>query len=168
MIIDPQITDLLEEFGSAPWSGKVWRHVFENREPLDPSWQPGRWSPGGLFPILYTSTARDGALAEDDHLIAQYSIAPSRKRRMASIEVELTKVLDLTIDNRLVRLGVDLTTFAIDAGRCPEIGAAANLVEVQGFLAPSARYAGNNLMIFTERLDKETVLEVRSTEEIES
>lgn len=114
--------------------------------------------------MLYTSVSRDGALAEADHLISQYSIPPSVSRNVAYLHVELEKVVDLTVDNRLIRLGVDLTSYTVDAGRCPEIGAAVNLIEYQGILAPSARYQGNNLMIFTERLNDNCTLKINSTE----
>lgn len=166
MIIDPRLTDLLEEFGPSPWRGTVWRHVFGTRDSLEPSWRPGRWSPGSIFAILYTSISRDGALAEADHLVSQYSIPPSVRRIVTSIDVELEKVVDLTVDNRLVRLGVDLTSDTVEAGRCPEIGAAANLVEYQAILAPSARYSGSNLMIFTERMTDGCTLEVTASEVI--
>ena len=160
MIIDPRITDLLEEFGVAPWSGEVWRHVFNDRDPLDPTMRQGRWAPEALFPILYTSLTRTGAVAEANHLIAQYSIPPSRNRVLARISVNLERVLDLSQSNRLTQLGVDMATYAQDPGNCPDIGAAANLLEVQGILAPSARIEETNLMVLTERLDGNSILEL--------
>ncbi|MGF1612297.1 MAG: RES family NAD+ phosphorylase [Kiloniellales bacterium] len=166
MIIDPRLTDLLEAFGASPWQGEVWRHVFANRDPLEPSWRPGRWSPGTLFPVLYTSLSRDCALAEANHLISRYSIPPSVGRVMASLAVGLERVVDLTIDDRLAQLGVDLAAYALDAGRCPEIGAAANLIEYQAILAPSARHEAGNLVIFTERLNDKCALSVKSTEPV--
>lgn len=164
MIIDPQLVDLLEGYGTAAWEGEAWRHVFEGRDPLAPSYAGGRWAPPELFAVLYTSLARAGAIAEGAYLIAQYGIPPSRRRRICALAVRLTKIVDLTRPGRLPQLGVDRAQFAHAPGACPTIGAAANLLGIQGILAPNARFDCINLIVLTERLDGDCNVELVSDE----
>lgn len=112
--------------------------------------------------MLYTSLARDGAIAESDHLIAQYSIAPSKARMICEIELDLAKVVDLSSETRLAQLGVDMKNYGRQWGPCPEIGAAANLLQYQGILVPNARLASRNLAILTDQLDSNCAVEVLS------
>lgn len=163
MIIDPGIVDRLETFGAAPWEGVAFRHVFEGRDPLAPTTREGRWAPDGAFAVLYTSLVREAAIAEGDHLIGRYSIPPSRPRLLCTIEVTLSWVVELDVD-RLVALGIDMTSYARDWQRCPEIGAAANFLGFQGIIAPGARHPGANLMILHDQLDPGCRLEVAGRE----
>jgi RES domain-containing protein len=168
LIIDPRLVDLLEDFGAAPWNGDVWRHVIGDRDPLAPSHAGGRWAPPDTFPVLYTSLAREGALAEAAHLISLYSIPPSARRTVCRIDVTLTRVADLTDPKRLAKLGVDPADAGPGYGTCPEIGAAASFLAYQAILVPSLRYRGSNLVVFTERLEPGCVMDVASREAIPS
>ena len=166
MIIDPKVTDLLEEFGTSPWEGSVWRHVLGERDPTIPSYRAGRWAPEGKFAVLYSSLDREAAIAEADFVISQFSIPPSKKRRVCRIEIKLQSTLDLTVKDRLSLLGVDIDNYQGPWDICQEIGAAANLLGHDGILAPSARYAGDNLMILTENLGNACLVEARDEEEL--
>jgi RES domain-containing protein len=164
VIIDPQLIDRLEALGSSPWHGPVHRHYLATRDPLAPSQAGGRWAPPGAFSILHTALDREGAIAEWRHLVARYTIPPSTPRRLATIEVTLSRVVDLAAPGQLETFGVETPRYADDRGRCPEIGAAADFLGLQGLLAPGARHAGANLMILADRLDPDCRLELVATE----
>jgi hypothetical protein len=66
----------------------------------------------------------------------------------------------------LIQLGIDMAGYPRDWQRCPEIGAAANFLGYQGILAPGARHASRNLMIFHDQLDAECKLDVVGQEEL--
>ena len=166
MIIDPKVTDLLEEFGASPWESLVWRHILGERDPTIPTYRAGRWAPEGEFAVLYSSLDREAAIAEADFVISQFSIPPSKKRRVCRMEVKLQSTLDLTEKDRLSLLGIDCDTFQEQWDICQEIGAAANLIGYDGILAPSARFDGDNLMILTENLGNASLVEARDEDEI--
>lgn len=167
MIIDPALTDAIEALGVEPWEGTVWRHAFADRDPLAPSTAGGRWAPPRAFPILYTATTRDGALAEGAHLIAQYSIPPSRQRVLVRIDVRVRRAVDLTAVGALVALSIDATDFARQTAQCRMAGAAIDLLGLQAFRAPGARHPSPNLMILTDHLDQNCSIEIVETQPIE-
>ena len=159
MIIDPQVTDLLEEFGASPWEGSVWRHVFGGRDPTIPTHRAGRWAPEGEFAVLYSSLVRDGAIAEADFVISQFSLPPSTKRRVCRLDIKLQSVIDLRVNDRLAFLGIDGDSHQEQWSRCQEIGAAANFMGFDGILVPSARFSGDNLVILTENMGEGSFVE---------
>src|SRR6266404_5750678 len=63
-IHDGVVLDALEALDPEPFRGAVWRVTRRGREPLRGAAAHGRWSASGEFEVLYTSLARDGALAE--------------------------------------------------------------------------------------------------------
>lgn len=114
--------------------------------------------------MLYTSLERDGAIAEANFLIGQYSIAPSTQRHICQIDLQIEKVVDLTVDRHLFGLGVDLEGYSHHWGPCPEIGAAANFLGYQGILAPNARFGCSNLIIMMDQIDAKSRLDVLTQE----
>jgi RES domain-containing protein len=64
-----------------------------------------RWNPAGVAAI-YTSLARQGALAEAEHQISVQPIPPRTRRTIYTLELSLTSVLDLTDTELLQDLGI--------------------------------------------------------------
>ena len=105
-------------------------------------------TPPGVAAI-YTSLAREGALAEAEHQIAVQSIPPRAKRTIYTVEFTLASVLDLTDSELLQSLGVgqaELT--ADDMAACRQLGGAVHWLQRDGLLLPSARSPSTNLVIF--------------------
>jgi RES domain-containing protein len=166
LIINPAISDQLESFGAEPWAGSVWRIVLGDRDPMAASYTGGRWSVPELFGALYTSLDRHGSIAEIDAVIARFSIPPRQPKRLHEIRISLMRVVDLRDPERLQKLGIDLTTFSSDWGCAPEIGAAANLLQMQGIIVPSVRHLSGNLVIFTDQVCSECRIDKHSEEEL--
>jgi hypothetical protein len=107
------LLDAIEAETPARFSGQVWRVVTDGFDPLRPSRAGGRWDDGS-FDVLYTSAARDGALAESwFHAAKGQPIIPSKvSKRLFQIEAELHRVLDLSSNGKLASLGVNMAAYA--------------------------------------------------------
>lgn len=166
VIIDNRLLDAIEGFGDIAFQGSLYRHISAGRDPLAPSRAGGRWAPPGEFPILYTATRADIALAEWAYLRAQTSLPPSTPRQLWRIEAKVARVLDLTSSERLRKLDIDPNNFADAALACAAAGRAANFLGFKGILAPSARAPGANVMILFDNLEASDVLTALDFKEI--
>ena len=155
MIHDPELTRKLGEFPLTGFAGRVYRATSIGADPTAASTNGGRWSPtsveeGGI-PILYACFDRQGAIAIAIH----------------ELGVSTSKTINLT--------RADLTELGVDSKRYDErnylitqkIGAAINFLEIDGLVAPSARWNCDNLMIFAENHSLNETLETVSSEEID-
>ena len=64
MIHDPALLDRLEALPRESFDGQVYRATRLSLDPLAGSYNGGRWMARDVAAILYTSLAREGALAE--------------------------------------------------------------------------------------------------------
>lgn len=162
---DLALLDALEELGSNPFEGSVWRVTRAGRDPLRGSAANGRWSPAGEFEVLYTSLQQAGALAEIGYRLSLEPIWPSRmQHEVHELEVGLDRALRLVDLSALERLGVDPSQFAsFEYTATQAIAAAAHFLQYDGLVAPSARYATSNLMIFAEMSVASRLTVLRST-----
>jgi RES domain-containing protein len=95
--------------------------------------------------------------------LAASSIAP---RRLATIRVRLSRVLDLTSPRVRTELGVpDADLTADDTGLTRAIGEAAHHLGYEGVLAPSATGSGLVLAIFLDTRAPTSMLEVADIQE---
>jgi RES domain len=164
---DRSILDAIEAIDPEPFFGQVWRVTRKGRDPLRGSAANGRWSPsGGEFEVLYTSLARDGALAEIGYRLSLEPVWPSRlEHEVHLIEVATERTLKFASVESLAPLGVAITryhTFEYQATQA--IAAAAYFLEFDSLIVPSARFPCANLVIFTERA---TGLVLRSSQEVD-
>lgn len=149
MIYAPELLDRLGVLAPQSWEGIVFRHTFGSYLVDRENTVGARWNPAGV-PAIYTSLAFETAKAEVDYRIALQPLRPSAERRMHRLQVRLSKVLDLTDWALLGDLGVDKGSYGeIEPDKCKEVGgAAAELLHLDGIVVPSARCAGNNLVIY--------------------
>jgi hypothetical protein len=132
----------------------------------------GRWAPGARdgaeVPILYTSFERDGALAEVVSYLAVLTPLPiSRPLKVSRLGVSTAKTLRLARAN-LEILGVEMAQYGErDYGRTQSIGAALAFLGLDGLIAPSARWACDNLMIFMANHPLNERLDVIEAEQVE-
>jgi hypothetical protein len=149
---DRALLDALDVPG-VHFAGTVWRIARAGRDPLKGSTLHGRWSAGDECPVVYTSCEKAGALAEIGFRLVQEPIWPSRiEHTIHEIKVECQRVLDLQEMDKLAALGVDTAKYAsFDYSVTSRISAAANFMEFDAMLVPSARFACSNLVIFADR-----------------
>ena len=172
MIHDQTLVDRLSERRQERFEGEVFRATRVGADPAAPSISGGRWaSPPqgdpGVY-VLYTSLERDGALAEVASFLAGLTPIPGpRPIKGTRLAVSTSRTL------RLAR--ADLPGFGVDMNRYGErdyvqtqkIGAALAFLGFDGLIAPSARWACDNLMIFTDNHALSERLDPVAHEEIE-
>ena len=114
----------------------------------------------GGCPILYTSTMREGAIAEVASYLGLLDPVPRKPLKLNELEVSLDKTLRLAV--------ADFSKLGIDGGlygkrnyeQTQRVGAAVNFLELDGLIAPSARWECDNLMIYGYNHSIEKKLEV--------
>lgn len=167
MFHDPELLELLSGFPTEAFSGESFRATPIGLDPLAPSTGGGRWAPQDEMAVLYTSLAREGALAEIAFYWSQLTPLPSKPASLHRLRVTMRKTLRL-IRAGLEKLGVtDADYAAVGHPRTQAIGAAAAFLGCDGLIAPSARWGCDHLMIFTDNHDLEDPLEVVATEKID-
>ena len=162
---DDRLLDALGEIDPEPFAGTMWRVVRAGRPVLDGSRGSGRWNPASL-PVLYGAQEADGAVAEIHfHLNRGQPVFPSRMRHVLfELRIETTRSLVLADMDALARLGVVPSRYGeILYDRTQEIADAACFMGYDGIIAPSARWACQNVILFLDEIDLEDIEEVSST-----
>ncbi|SEO28491.1 RES domain-containing protein [Gemmobacter aquatilis] len=168
---DNRLIDAIEAIPPTPFSGAVWRVVREGRDPLDCSRSGGRWD-DGTFDVLYTSLAREGALAEMHfHLKRGQPVFPSKVRyELHEVSLSMGAALKLLNLEDLARLGVASESYgrlsyqekSAEYPRTQDIAEVAHFLEFDGLLVPSARWDCLNAVVFCERCLPEQREAIRS------
>jgi hypothetical protein len=155
---DPVLLDLVDACAREPFSGLTWRIARQDRDPLQGFAVRGRFD-SGVFDVLYTSLAPEGAKAEVFFHLSRQPVFPSKLVSVLyRIAAKARKTLRLVDMTALERLGVERSRYQeILYTRTQEIGDAAYFLGFDGILAPSARWACLNLVLFTERLTPDDV-----------
>lgn len=156
MRFEAQILETLAGLPANAWEGEAFRHMFADIPPDRENTLGARWNAPEV-PAIYTSLARDVAIAEADHQIAMQPRRPKARRSIYRIAVRLKSVLDISGPVTLAALGLDNVTLgALDMRKCQEIGSSAEHLEHDGLIVPSARAKGLNLIIFPNRTIEES------------
>jgi RES domain-containing protein len=167
MVYEPELLDKLEEVGGAPLDVIVWRHMFNELDPARANTRGARWNPPGIAAI-YTSAAREIALAEAEYAIASQPVRPSTSRQVYRIRITVMKAIDLSDREVLAGVGIgndELTAARQDA--CQTVGGAVHWLGFDGLLVPSARAAGTNLVLYADRLGVDAAFEIIAREDLE-
>ena len=165
-ILDPELLSAVDALDSSKYEGEVWRVTWAARDPLAGNAASGRWSPDGRFEALYTSLESNGALSEAYYHLSRAPVMSSSHMRINRLQVSLESVLSLN-SNQLKALGIDEPLASkIDIARSQEIGDAAYMMDYQGLIVPSARWNCNNLMVFMDRIDLNTQIELIDYSEV--
>lgn len=166
MIHRPELLDALQHAHAGPLDLTAWRHMFGGNPPDKENTAGARWNPSGVAAI-YLSLTRDGAIAEGDHAIAVQPFRPRARRYVYPIAVTLSDALDLRDETSLANVGLSLAEIGSDdLSACQEVGAAADWLECDGLLVPSARSASANLVIYPANRSPHAVFESGDGEEI--
>jgi RES domain-containing protein len=161
---DDRLLDAISRIAPTDYDRTVFRVVREGRAPLDGSRGAGRWNPADLT-VLYCSEAREGARAEIHfHLSRGQPVFPSRMRHnLWTLSAALKTTLRLLDIDQLVALGVETARYRdLLYNRTQEIAAAAAFLEYDGLIAPSARHACANLVVFLDNAAPGALTEIAS------
>ncbi|MEC5325653.1 RES family NAD+ phosphorylase [Aurantimonas sp. A3-2-R12] len=133
---DPQLIDVIAGLPREQFSGEVFRATRLNADPTAFSNNGGRWAPSSdgrySVQVLYTSLARDGALAEVASYLSLLIPLPSKPLCVHRLRVTTTRTL------RIVRadfgaLGIiDRLYSEREYARTQEIGAIVSFLECDG------------------------------------
>jgi hypothetical protein len=172
MIHEQRLVDKLSGLPVERFAGEVYRTTAVAADPIAPSSSGGRWAPpqenATEVSVLYTSFERDGALAEVVSYLSLLTPLPkARNLKVSRLGVSTSKTLRLAYA-ALFDLGVEMDRYGKrDYARTQQIGAALAFLELDGLIAPSARWRCDNLMIFTSNHVFNERLEVVDSEEVE-
>lgn len=116
---------------------------------------------------LYTSLAREGALAEIVFHWSQLDPRPTKPVLLHTLRVAAQQALRL-IRADLEVLGVTSSVYqGINPARTQAIRAAAEFLGFDGLIAPSARWPCDNLVLFVDRMAANAALDLVTTESID-
>jgi hypothetical protein len=172
MIHGQDLLDRLSALAVEPFDGEVFRVTGVSADPLAFSVNGGRWGPpardGSDVPVLYTSFERAGALAEVVSYLRLLTPPPlSRPLKLSRLRVATGKTLRLARAG-LEELGVDMARYGErDYVRTQSIGAALAFLGIDGLIAPSARWACDNLMIYQTNQHSNGRLNVLAEEHVD-
>ncbi|WP_418648600.1 RES family NAD+ phosphorylase [Thauera butanivorans] len=167
MIHDPELLDRLDAFPKETFVGEVFRGTRQGLSPLASSYSGGRWMRRDGAGVLYTSLAREGALAEIAFHWGQLSPRPTKPVMLHTLRVVAHRTLKL-VRADLTVLGVPENTYAgMNLPRTQEIGAAIEFLGCDGLIAPGARWACDNLILFPDRMGADATLEIVTSESID-
>ena len=152
---DFRLLDALGEIEGEPFKGSVWRVVRKGRSVIDGSRGAGRWNPRHLE-VLYAAMEANGAVAEiHHHMSLGQSVFPSRMEHVLyEVKIQSKQTLHLANMAQLIELGVDEKRYnEMLYERTQEIADAAAFLGFDGVIAPSARWACNNIVLFLSGSD---------------
>ncbi len=163
---DRKLLDFMEAKPATKYVGALWRVVREGRNPLDCNASGGRWD-DGRFDVLYTAMERETALAEMRfHLAKGQPVIPSKPiYKLYELAADLSGLLDLSQREDLEELGLDMSKFGqlsyeVRTAEYPStqaIAETAHFLDFSGLIVPSARHESNNVVIFCDRIDINTI-----------
>ena len=167
MIHDPDLLDRLDALPKETFDGDVFRGARQSLDPLASSYSGGRWMRRDGAGVLYTSLAREGALAEISFHWGQLNPRPTKPVILHTLRVAAHRTLKL-VRADLAALGVPENNYAgVNMPRTQEIGAAVEFLGCDGLIAPCARWACDNLMLFPDRMGMDATMEVVTSEAVD-
>ena len=167
MIHDPELLDHLNALPKETFGGKVFRGTRQSLDPLASSYSGGRWMRRDGAGVLYTSLAREGALAEISFHWGQLDPRPTKPVMLHTLRVVAHRTLKL-VRADLTTLGVSESAYAgVNIPRTQEIGAAVEFLGCDGLIAPCARWNCDNLILFPDRMGVEASLEIMISESVD-
>ena len=160
-IRDQSLLDALEAVPAVPFEAIVWRSVRAGQDPLVCGRPGGRWDDGTLD-VLYTSEARDGAVAERRfHLYQGQPLPPSKVRyELYELSVSLKAVMSFPSLDALAEIGLAMEGYGRlsylrrqqEYPRSQEVAEACAFLGADGLRVPSARDVNQcNLIVFCEQ-----------------
>jgi len=156
---DLRLLDHVDAYPRRSHTGLLWRVVRDGRDPLQGGRSASRGC-NGQFDVLYTSLEREGAIAEAHVLLSLQPVFPSKLAfHVHRLRVSVQQSLQLADLPTLGRLGVDIDRYQErNYARTQEIADAADFLGFDGLFVPSARWACNNAVLFTDRIEPASLM----------
>jgi RES domain-containing protein len=141
--------------GTTNVAGVFERHVSPRVLTLTGSNAGGRWGPTGAYSVLYLGRPTESVIVEAyRHLVEDsegMTAAQVGPRRLLTVAVDLTNVLDLRIADHRAAVNLSESDLRTDPGhyaRCQRIGQVAHQLGLHGIIAPAATGLGETLAVF--------------------
>jgi hypothetical protein len=160
--MDRNLAVAVANCGTVEVSGTFYRHVSTRVRSLTGTTAGGRWGSPRAYSVLYLGRPPDSVIVEAyRHLVDVVEgmrpelVAP---RRLLTVEVNLTSVLDLRVPTNQTTVGLDFEDLLTPPGehaRCQRIGRVAHQLGLHGIIAPAATRLGETLAIFEFHLPPE-------------
>ena len=167
MIHDPELLDRLDALPKESFDGEVFRGTRQTLDQLASSYSDGRWMRRDGVGVLYTSLAREGALAEISFHWGKLAPRPTKPVILHTLRVVAHRTLKL-VRADLAALGVPESTYGgVNPLRTQEIGAAIEFLGCDGLIAPCARWPCDNLIVFPDRMGVGASLEIVTSEVVD-
>lgn len=167
MIHDRDLLDQLDALPKDAFDGEVFRGTRQSLDPLASSFSGGRWMRRDGAGVLYTSLAREGALAEISFHWGQLAPRPTKPVVLHTLRVKAHRTLKL-VRADLAMLGVPESAYqGVNLKRTQEVGAAVEFLGCDGLIAPCARWACDNLILFPDRMGMDATLEVVTSDKVD-
>lgn len=167
MIHDPDLLDQLDALPKEAFDGEVFRGTRQSLDPLASSYSGGRWMQRDGAAVLYTSLAREGALAEISFHWGQLNPRPTKPVMLHTLRVVAHRTLKL-VRADLATLGVPESAYGgVNMPRTQEIGAAVEFLGCDGLIAPCARWNCDNLILFPDRMGIDATMEIVHSEAVD-
>lgn len=168
----PLLRRAFRDLQAKAFEAVVYRHISSQFDALDSSGSlkaGGRWNPRGEYEVLYTALKEETAKAELERLAERQGLTLDdlAPRDLVSIQVSLSKVIDLTDKKILEQIGINENAIVgNDASLCLEISRLARSAGFEAILAPSATKKGAILALFPDRLQPSSRLEAKGKKKI--
>lgn len=163
-MLDNTLLDALDSEERVELSSTVWRVTWSTRDPLAGSPGGGRWVYPGACETLYTSFEADGAIAEIYHHLSRAPVFSSSSSEVSELVVRDIEVVEIS-QSLLDQLG--LVSDASNSGvELRDVGEAAFKLDYQGIVVPNVRWDCKNLVLFLDRLDLSSQIELTKSDPI--
>lgn len=163
MVEGVSLESILASLQATPWQGRVFRVTLNEYPPDRENTRGARWNPPDTAAI-YTCLDPDICIAEVEYGLARQSRPVRRglRKTLYEIDVSLSAAADLTgvlLALEQIRIAHE-QLFADDMKVSQEIGRLATWFGFDGLFVPSARGAGNNLVIYPGRAAESYAFEI--------
>jgi RES domain len=137
-------------------SGTFYRHASIGMGELKASNAGGRWGPPRAYGVLYLGSPEASIVAEAYRALVD-GIEGMRAehvgpRRLFTVEVEITNLLDLRLAEHQSAVGLDPEALHGPWEPCQRVGLAAHQLGLHGVVAPAATRMGLTLALFEHNL----------------
>lgn len=147
---EDDVRERLASFRLRSIHGSVYRATLLERDPLVSSFRGGRWVPPDSVAVLYTSTSREGALAELAFRLGLNEPISRKPVKVHRLNFVAEKALTIT-EVDLASFGVEMRIFnSLDYQPTQRIGLSAFQIGATALQVPCARWPTDNLVILDE------------------
>ena len=156
---EPALLDSLEQNIREDWEGVVWRVVVGGTDPLRPNLRGARWNPPQTE-ALYCSMSEDLALTELETLLNRQPIPITKPRTVYKLNVRLSRVIEFRSGRELEAYGITREQLVgEEISKTRTIGNAVAWLGIAGFIVPSSRGEGHNLIVYTNCMSAEDAID---------